>query len=110
MDQSSLESVALIGVIHGIGEVVERSTIALIDYIYYQVSPGENASSLGRFSYSSSWAACSRYRHYERGVRSKCCHLCKRLLVLVPILLRGGQSSTRAAALFCGHHLSSLGY
>ena len=37
VDLSSLESVALIGVIHGIAEVVERSTIALIDHIYNQV-------------------------------------------------------------------------
>jgi len=34
---SSLESVALIGLIHGIAEVVERSTIALIDHVYNQV-------------------------------------------------------------------------
>ncbi|XP_020622040.1 uncharacterized protein LOC110059653 [Orbicella faveolata] len=37
VDLSRLESVALIGVIHGIAEVVERSTIALIDHIYNQV-------------------------------------------------------------------------
>lgn len=37
VDLSSLESVALIGLIHGIGEVVERSTIALIDHIYNQI-------------------------------------------------------------------------
>ncbi|KAL9969511.1 hypothetical protein ACROYT_G021732 [Oculina patagonica] len=37
VDQSSLESVAVIGVIHGIAEVVERSTIAFIDHIYNQV-------------------------------------------------------------------------
>ena len=37
VDLSSLKSVALIGVIHGIAEVVERSTIALIDHIYNQV-------------------------------------------------------------------------
>lgn len=37
VDISSLESVALIGVIHGIAEVVERSTIAFIDHVYNQV-------------------------------------------------------------------------
>ena len=37
VDLSSSESVALIGVIHGVAEVVERSTIALIDHIYNQV-------------------------------------------------------------------------
>ena len=37
VDLSSLESVALIGVIHGVAEVVERSTIALIDHIYNQI-------------------------------------------------------------------------
>ena len=37
LDLSSLESVALIGLIHGIAEVLERSTIALIDHIYNQV-------------------------------------------------------------------------
>ena len=37
MDLDSLKSVALIGVIHGIAEVIERCTIALIDHIYNQV-------------------------------------------------------------------------
>ena len=37
VDLDSLESVALIGVIHGIAEVIERCTIALIDHIYNQV-------------------------------------------------------------------------
>ena len=37
VDLSSLESVALIGLIHGVAEVVERSTMALIDHFYNQV-------------------------------------------------------------------------
>ena len=37
VDLSNLESVVLIGVIHGVAEFVERSTIALIDHIYNQV-------------------------------------------------------------------------
>ena len=37
VDLQSLESVALIGVIHGIAEVIERSTIVLIDHFYNQV-------------------------------------------------------------------------
>ena len=37
LDLKSLESVALIGVIHGVAEVAERTTIALIDHIYNQV-------------------------------------------------------------------------
>ena len=37
LDLSTLESVALIGLIHGIAEVVERSTVALIDHVYNQV-------------------------------------------------------------------------
>ena len=37
VDLQSLESVALIGVIHGIAEVVERSTMILIDHFYNQV-------------------------------------------------------------------------
>lgn len=36
-DLDSLEAVALIGVIHGIAEVIERSTVVLIDHIYHQV-------------------------------------------------------------------------
>ena len=67
MDQSSLESVALIGVIHGIGEVVERSTIALIDHIYNQVSPGEKAGEVfvlfvvgGLQQISPIWAWCTK--------------------------------------------------
>ena len=37
VDLQSLESVALIGVIHGIAEVVERSSMVLIDHFYNQV-------------------------------------------------------------------------
>ena len=37
LDLQSLESVALIGVIHGIAEVVERSTMVLIDHFSNQV-------------------------------------------------------------------------
>ena len=37
VDLDSLESVSLIGVIHGIAEVIERCTIALIDQVYNQV-------------------------------------------------------------------------
>ena len=37
MDLNSLKAVALIGVIHGVAEVIERSVIVLIDYIYYQI-------------------------------------------------------------------------
>ena len=37
MDLDSLKAVALIGVIHGVAEVIERSIIVLIDYIYHQL-------------------------------------------------------------------------
>ena len=37
VDLESLESVALIGVIHGIAEVIERSSMVLIDHLYNQV-------------------------------------------------------------------------
>lgn len=37
VDLDSLEAVALIGVIPGIAEVTERSTVVLIDHIYHQV-------------------------------------------------------------------------
>ena len=37
VDLNSLKAVALIGVIHGVAEVIERSVIVLIDYIYYQI-------------------------------------------------------------------------
>ena len=37
VDLDSLKAVALIGVIHGVAEVIERSVIVLIDYIYYQI-------------------------------------------------------------------------
>ena len=36
-DLDSLKAVALIGVIHGVAEVIERSIIVLIDYIYHQL-------------------------------------------------------------------------
>ena len=37
VDLQSLESVTLIGVIHGIAEVIERSTMVFIDHLYNQV-------------------------------------------------------------------------
>ena len=37
VDLYSLKAVALIGVIHGIAEVIETSIIVLIDYIYHQI-------------------------------------------------------------------------
>ena len=37
VDLNSLKAVALIGVIHGVAEVVERSIIVLINYIYHQL-------------------------------------------------------------------------
>ena len=37
VDLRSLESVAFIGMIHGSAEVIERSTVVLADYIYYQI-------------------------------------------------------------------------
>ena len=37
IDLQSLESVALIGVIHGIAEVIERSTMVFLDHICHQV-------------------------------------------------------------------------
>ena len=37
VDLNSLKAVALIGAIHGVAEVIERSVIVLIDYIYHQI-------------------------------------------------------------------------
>ena len=37
VDLNRLKAVALIGVIHGVAEVIERSVIVLIDYIYHQI-------------------------------------------------------------------------
>lgn len=37
VDLENLEAVALIGVIHGIAEVIERSTMVFIDHIYRQI-------------------------------------------------------------------------
>ena len=37
VDLNTLKSVALIGIIHGIAEVIERSIVVLIDYINYQI-------------------------------------------------------------------------
>ena len=37
VDLDSLKAVALIGVIHGVAEVIERSIIVLTDYIYHQL-------------------------------------------------------------------------
>ena len=37
LDLQSLRSVALIGVIHGLAEVIERSTMVIIDHYYNQI-------------------------------------------------------------------------
>ena len=37
VDLGSLKSIALIGVIHGVAEVIERSVAILIDYIHHQI-------------------------------------------------------------------------
>ena len=37
VDLQSLEVVALIGVVHGIAEVIERSTMVLVDHICHKV-------------------------------------------------------------------------
>lgn len=37
VDLRSLKSIALIGIIHGIAEVIERSALVLIDYVNYQI-------------------------------------------------------------------------
>ena len=37
VDLDSLKAVALIGVIHGVAEVIERSIIVLVDYMYHQL-------------------------------------------------------------------------
>ena len=37
VDLNSLKSIAVIGVIHGVAEVIERSAVVLIDYIYHQI-------------------------------------------------------------------------
>ena len=37
VDLNTLKSVALIGIIHGIAEVIERSIVVLIDYINHQI-------------------------------------------------------------------------
>ena len=48
VDLNSLKAVALIGVIHGFAEVIERSIIVLIDYIYHQMYERRRLS-WGRF-------------------------------------------------------------
>ena len=37
VDLQNLKSIALIGIIHGIAEVIERSALVLIDYVSYQI-------------------------------------------------------------------------
>ena len=48
VDLNSLKAVALIGVIHGVAEVIERSIIVVIDYIYHQLYERRRLS-WGRF-------------------------------------------------------------
>ena len=48
VDLNSLKAVALIGVIHGVAEVIERSIIVLVDYIYHQLYERRRLS-WGRF-------------------------------------------------------------
>ena len=37
VDLQSLKAIAIIGIIHGIAEVIERSALVLIDYVSYQI-------------------------------------------------------------------------
>ena len=48
MDLDSLKAVALIGVMHAFAEVIERSIIVLVDYVYHQLYEGTRLS-WGRF-------------------------------------------------------------
>ena len=41
VDLGSVKSVALIGLIHGLSEVIERSTVVLIDYLYHKICERE---------------------------------------------------------------------
>ena len=47
-DLDSLESIAILGIIHGFAEVVERSTVVIIDHICHQLCRRES-SPWGRF-------------------------------------------------------------
>ena len=38
VDLKDVKTVALIGIIHGLAEVIERSTVVLIDYIYHKIA------------------------------------------------------------------------
>ena len=44
VDLDSLKAVALIGVIHAFAEVIERSIIVLVDYVYHQLYEGRRLS------------------------------------------------------------------
>ena len=38
VDLKDVKAVALIGIIHGLAEVIERSTVILIDYLYRKIA------------------------------------------------------------------------
>ena len=48
VDLDSLKAVALIGVIYAVAEVIERSIIVLVDYVYHQLYERRRLS-WGRF-------------------------------------------------------------
>ena len=110
VDLNSLKAVALIGVIHGVAEVIERSVIVLIDYIYHQIYER------WRLSWESFWTArrerlaIKRYCHNEYAIRSKCCYLRERLPSLAWIFLHQGQGTTGIISVVCDRYSSSTSY
>ena len=52
-DLGSLVDIAILGIVHGAAEVIERSTIVLLDHIVHTMCR-KKISSLGKLSYSSS--------------------------------------------------------
>ena len=64
VDLKDVKTVALIGIIHGLAEVIERSTVILIDYLYRKIA----TSYLAKLSYSTLRKARNRHRYNEYAV------------------------------------------
>ena len=63
VDLKDVKTVALIGIIHGLAEVIERSTVILIDYLYRKIAQRKRVT-----SYSTLRKARNRHRYNEYAV------------------------------------------
>ena len=105
-DLQSLESIALIGAIHGIAEVIDRTMMAVIDHICHQAF-WRQKNFMGRISHPSPRETRHRHLHHEHAVRIKCRHHSEHIFAFVSIFLHLLQFSFETPAVICCNYFGS---